>query len=183
MRSDPCVCFRFSPHLSPTFFWTFLLASLLSHLPDLPTNNCIVCPAKIMRDSKSCRRPPGGLALPSPTAFSFLIASRMQAVACIWINSPVLFNTSAVARACRCHSVRHLSGPELPATDGGPPRAGRRVAVPAAGRIPDCQRQGRPAALLSDGTAHLRVTVAGFLQEWSLQNLMGLRPNLGSLHA
>lgn len=154
------------PFLPPTSFWTFLLAS--------PTNNRTVCPVKIMKRSKS-HRPPGGLVLSSQAASYFLIASRAQAVACIWINSPVFFNASAIARACRCHPVRHLSGPELPAADGGPPRAGRRVAVPAEGRIPDRQRQGRPAALLSDGAAHLRATAAGSLQEWSLQNLMRLR--------
>lgn len=110
-----------------------------------------------------------------PNSIPFPYCKSMQAVACLWINSPVFLNASAIARACRCHPVRHLSGPELPAADGGPPRAGRRVAVPAAGRIPDCQRQGRPAALLSDRAAHLTVTEAGFLQDRSLQNLMRSR--------
>lgn len=79
MQLDPpCVCFRFCSLCSPTSFWTFLLASLLSHLPDLPTHRCAVHAAKIMQHSESRRRPPGRLVLPSQVASRCLTASKCR---------------------------------------------------------------------------------------------------------
>lgn len=83
------------------------------------------------------------------------LAGRIQTVAFPWIYCPALFT-----RLCRCPHrcdlVCHLPGPELTPPDGRPPGAGRRVAVPAARRVPDGQRQGGPAPLLSDRPTHLR---------------------------
>lgn len=96
---------------------------------------------------------------PSKSSIAFCSGKRQRAGAFLRRNSPVPLTH---LRRCphRCHLVCDLSGPQLAPPDSRPPGAGRRVAVSAARRIPDGQRQGGPAALLPDRTAHLRVEPA-----------------------
>lgn len=53
-------------------------------------------------------------------------------------------------RVHRRHSLRDLPGPKFAASDHRPTRAGGRVAIPPAGRVPDSQLQRGQAPLFSD---------------------------------
>lgn len=148
------VCDRTCPPPSPALL-TSLPTSLgptLPHLPNLPQSHCL---AKLPRRPQGSKSSLGRLVLPFPAAAWVALAGRIQAVAFPWIHCPALF-TGLCHCPHRCDLVCHLPGPELTPPDGRPPGAGRRVAVPAARRVPDGQRQGGPAPLLSDRPAHLR---------------------------
>lgn len=70
----------------------------------------------------------------------------------------------------RCDVVCGLSGPQLSAPDDREIGAGGRVAVPPTRRVPDCQLQRGPAALLSDRTPYLTTIKNVLLHSEALTN-------------